>query len=110
MAALCNKEGGENASTRGQSAIGFLLLISASAHRQFEDTLKNILRSAASKDTDRGGGTTHDNLLPYARQFFAHLRRTWSYDMYFHARKTLALQCGSGPTHTKHALFLTFFL
>ena len=41
----------------GQSVIGFLLLISASAHRQFVDTLRNILRSPASKEADTGGGT-----------------------------------------------------
>ena len=43
--------------TCGQSVIGFLLLISASAHRQFVDTLRNILRSLASKEADTGGGT-----------------------------------------------------
>ena len=32
------------------------LLISASAHRQFVDTLRNILRSPASKEADTGGG------------------------------------------------------
>jgi hypothetical protein len=43
-----NKEGVQNASTCGQSVSGFLLLISASAHRQFVDTLRIFLRSPAS--------------------------------------------------------------
>ena len=49
--------------TCGQSVIGFLLLISASAHRQFVDTRRNILRSPASKEADTGGGTNGYNAL-----------------------------------------------
>ena len=57
IVALCNKEGVQNPSLCGQSVIGFLLLISASVHRQFVDTLRNILRSPVNKEADTGGGT-----------------------------------------------------
>ncbi len=64
---LCNKEGVENPSTCGQCVIGFLLLISASAHQQFVVMLKNILKSPSSKEADtleeEGTGITHGNLF-----------------------------------------------
>jgi hypothetical protein len=54
----------------GQSVIGVLLLISASAHRQLVHSLNKIFRSPASKEADAGGGSnghhssiTHGNRL-----------------------------------------------
>ena len=103
----------ENPSTYGQSLILHQLLISASAHRQFADTLKNILRSPGSKEA----------LLATLLMQEA-LDRT---NMCSHAGEILALPCAFGgsetlqlytrATHTHththkrtHMLFLPLFL
>ena len=76
----------ENPSTYGQSLILHQLLISASAHRQFADTLKNILRSPGSKEA----------LLATLLMQEA-LART---NMCSHAGEILALPCAFGGSET----------
>ncbi len=98
IAALYNKEGVENPSTCRQCVIGFLLLISASAHQQFVV----MLREHFEVSLKQGSGYTGGRNGCHARQSFPDLQAGVSASLFTEAADD---SCEAGRTSSHKHVF-----